>query len=610
MSTASSKSRARRQGSAASSRSKARAQIKTAPEDPPAPEISNRAWLISCLLILLVAAFLRLYDLALVPLHHDEGVNGNFLVRLVREGAYQYDPQNYHGPTLYYFAAIISWILRFLFGVEAQNRYGLNTVTIRMVTALFGLATIGLILTLRRRLGTIGALTAAALLAVSPGAIYLSRYFIHETLFVFFTLGIVVAGLKYYEDGHPIYLILASASSALLFATKETFIINAPVLLIAVVVTRFYLRLRTRNYKERNRLKYPAGDRSSFGERLREDIERLGGTTQLVMLGAFALAVFLAVAVLFYSSFFTNYPKGVADSLKTFQVWTRTGQSAHVHPYGKYLEWLTLQESPLLLLGIIGAAITVWRPKNSFALFSALWAFGTLAAYSLVPYKTPWLTLNMILPLALTAGWALQVLYESGGRESLKLVVAILVLGISVSGYQAIDLNFVNYDNDKKTIDLDFLKEPIHYQYYVYVYAHTRREILNLVNEINRIARVSGEGGRMGVTIVSPDYWPLPWYLRDYSRVGYYGRMTASTEPVVIASEAQRTEVLATFGERYQLVNSGLNPEGSYSLRPGVELLILVRRDIASRQHSSMIQVIIPSSSPTMSRPCSNALKD
>jgi len=189
----------------------------------------------------------------------------------------------------------------------------------------------------------------------------------------------------------------------------------------------------------------------------------------------------------------------------------------------------------------------------------------------------------MILPLVLIAGCALQALYEFGGRESLKLVVAILALAISVSGYQAIDLNFVNYDNDKKTIDLNF-QEPLHYQYYTYVYAHTRRETLNLVNEINRIARVSGEGSRMGVTIVSPDYWPLPWYLRDYSRVGYYGRMTASTEPVVIASEAQRAEVLATFGERYQLVNSELNPEGSYSLRPGVELLIFVRRYIASRQ--------------------------
>ena len=37
--------------------------------------------------IFLIAAVLRLYDLNLVPLHHDEGVNGNFLVRLVREGA-------------------------------------------------------------------------------------------------------------------------------------------------------------------------------------------------------------------------------------------------------------------------------------------------------------------------------------------------------------------------------------------------------------------------------------------------------------------------------------------------------------------------------------------
>src|SRR6185312_444990 len=113
------------------------------------------------------------------------------------------------------------WILRFLVGVDAQNRYGLNTITIRLVVALFGLATIVLVLTLRRRLGTVGALSAAALLAVSPGAVYLSRYFIHETLFVFFILGIVVASLKYYEDGHPVYLLLAAASTALLFATKE-----------------------------------------------------------------------------------------------------------------------------------------------------------------------------------------------------------------------------------------------------------------------------------------------------------------------------------------------------------------------------------------------------
>lgn len=64
--------------------------------------MSERAWRLSALGILSAGAFLRLYNLSLVPLHHDEGVNGNFLVTLVREGKYTYNPENYHGPTLYF----------------------------------------------------------------------------------------------------------------------------------------------------------------------------------------------------------------------------------------------------------------------------------------------------------------------------------------------------------------------------------------------------------------------------------------------------------------------------------------------------------------------------
>jgi uncharacterized protein (TIGR03663 family) len=173
-------------------------------EVPAVVAISERTWVIAGVAILFVAAFLRLYDLNLVPLHHDEGVNGNFLVRLVREGYYHYDPANYHGPTLYYFSAVYPWILRLLFGPNAQDHYGLTTIAIRCVPALFGIATVALVFTLRRNLGTIATLAAAFLLAISPGAIYLSRYFIHETLFVFFTLGIVVASLKYFEDAHPV----------------------------------------------------------------------------------------------------------------------------------------------------------------------------------------------------------------------------------------------------------------------------------------------------------------------------------------------------------------------------------------------------------------------
>ena len=502
-----------------------------------------------------VAAFLRLYHLPLVPFHHDEGVNGNFLVRLVRDGFYHYDPENYHGPTLYYFSAIIPWVIRFLFGTSAQNAYGLTTFNIRLVTALFGLGTIFLVLLLRRRLGAIGSLAAAALLAVSPGAVYLSRYFIHESLFVFFTLGIVVAAIKYYDDGHPVYLILAAASAALLFATKETWIISAGVLVLALLSTHIYRWLWRSMGLEGN----PAGGRhNSPSEWLQRTVKRLGGPVTVAIWTTVAIAICVTVGVLFYSSFFTNW-KGVSDSLKTFEVWTKTGTQAHVHMWWTYFQWLMQEESPLLLLGALGAIAAVLKPKNSLAVFCALWAFGILAAYSLVPYKTPWLALNFIVPLAIISGYAFQVLFELTGRELLRPIILVAAMALGISFYQTIVLNFFKYDDDR----------------YAYVYAHTRRETLDMLDQIDKVAKRSGTGFDTGITIVSPDYWPLPWYFRDYKRVGYYGRMSNSTEPIIIASEAQLSEVQTTLGDRYIQIDT------KFPLRPGVDLLLFVRKDVA-----------------------------
>ncbi|MEP6635391.1 MAG: flippase activity-associated protein Agl23 [Acidobacteriota bacterium] len=527
-------------------------------------EPSERVWRIGSISVMAIAAFLRLYNLNLVPLHHDEGVNGNFLVRLVREGFYQYDPANYHGPTIYYFAAIIPWTLRFLFGTSAQNAYGLTTVTIRLIPAFFGIVTIWLVLLLRKRLGTIGALSAALLLAISPGAVYLSRYFIHETLFVFFTLGVVVAGLNYWEDGHPVYLILASASAALLFATKETAIISAAVLVIALVVSYVYHNFRRRDLESGRERKRRAVVTANASEPA-SPVERLGGPRKIAVWGVIAILVFVLINVLFYSSFFTNYPKGVYDSLRTFDFWTKTGQQAHVHPLTTYISWLIRQEFPILFLGSIGAALLVWRPRNYFALFCAVWGVGILAAYSLIAYKTPWLALNFIVPLAMAGGYSLQMIWNERLGQ-IRMIVALLVLAVGLSGYQMVDLNFFNYDNDS--------------QYYVYVYAHTRRDTLAMLKQIDQVAERTKQGKLTGITIIAPEYWPLPWYLRDYTRVGYHGQITTSTEPVIIAAEGQGGEIEAKFGSDYKQVSSGLNPAGSYSLRPGVSFLLYVRRDV------------------------------
>lgn len=553
-------------------------------------EVSKKTWIIASVVILSVAALLRFYDLNLVPLHHDEGVNGNFLIRLVREGYYQYDPANYHGPTLYYFAALFPRILRTLFGVQTQNSVGLTTPAIRFIPALFGLGTVALILTLRRNLGTIATLSAAALLAISPGAVYLSRYFIHESQFVFFTLAIVVAGLKYYERANPTYLSLAALSVALLVATKETAIISVIVLGLALLLTYVYGTLRGQTHNTAKRKKGRSDSRSK-GQQL-SFVERAGGTANIAIWIVVAVAIFIIVNVLFYSSFFRNFPKGVWDAIKTFEFWSKTGKEAHGKPLTTYVWWLLLQESPLILLGAMGAMLAVFKPTKTLALFSGLWAFGLMAAYSLINYKTPWLSLSFIVPLSLCSGYAFQWIYEEFGQmgfgragQAVALgIVLILVTGsvpglvrayaqdkvhaaTFIPGYQTLDLNFRNYDND----------DP----YYVYVYAHTRRDLLRMLDEVERIAQRTHQGGQTGITIVSPEYWPLPWYLRDYTRVGYHGRMVQTNEPVIIASQGQASEVESTLGDRYQQVRSGLNGEGTFSLRPGVDLLLYTRRELA-----------------------------
>ena len=594
-------------------------------------EISERTWRISAATIVVVGALLRLVYLTLVPLHHDEGVNGNFLVSLVRNGTYTYDPNNYHGPTLYYFAAIIPWVARFLGGTSARDAYGLTTFNIRFVTVAFGVGTIVLTLMLRKRLGSIGALSAAALIAISPGAVYLSRYFIHESLFVFFTLGIIVAALKYYDTGAAVYLILAAISAALMTATKETWIINAPVLLIALITTAAYFWLRDK-FRER---------KSDPSEQPVQFLERCGGPVSLATVALMAFTVFIVVNVFFYSSFFTNYPKGVNDALLTLSLWRKRTEE-HAHPFLQYFEWLRQEEVPLLLLGAIGAGLAIWLANNRLALFLAQWSFGLLVGYSLVRYKTPWIGLNFIVPLALTSGYSLNHLYkkrnepwtilaiilvgillivfdrfvkfdygpqgkiahvswsldlstngltlvalvclaafagyvwyarDNGQRHPVNFWVAAAALAL-VMGYQMYQLNFVHYDDDK----------------YVYVYAHTRRETLVMLEQIDKVSNERKTGYDTGVAIVSPEYWPLPWYFRDYKRVGYYGKVTPTSEPVIIGQTGQEEEIKATFGEQYQQVDSSTlndprifpdrNPEGSFSLRPGVDLLLYVRRDV------------------------------
>jgi uncharacterized protein (TIGR03663 family) len=274
-----------------------------------------------------------------------------------------------------------------------------------------------------------------------------------------------------------------------------------------------------------------------------------------------AALLFVAVWVTFYSSFFTNFPQGLYDSFRTFGYWFKTSESAHVYDWTQYLRWMWQQDWPLLVLGGMGILVALWK-ANRFLVFCAFWSMGILAAYSLIGYKTPWCVLNMLLPLTLMAGYALQMLYERMrapvGKGSAGALTALVAAGaVGASLYQAIDVSFYHYDDDTQA----------------YVYAHTRRDFLELVDEVESIAADNPAGKDIGIVVMSPEHWPLPWYLRNYTHVGYWGKVIDTSEPILVVHENQVEEVERTLGARYRRVSN-------HDLRPGNVLVLYVRRDV------------------------------
>jgi Predicted membrane-bound mannosyltransferase len=569
----------------------------------------DRAWLLGCALVTAVAVFLRFYDLTLKPMHHDEGVNGHFLTTLFREGSYRYDPSNYHGPTLYYIALAFSKV------------FGLETFSVRASVAVFGVLMVAMIFFLRRYIGTVGSLAAGMFIALSPGMVYISRYFIHEIFFVFCSLCIVLGVLFFIEgrkpgalavgalalimlvcflppalnliklfnlqsqtavfvfqvalflieavlvflvvrmlmewnDGRPIYLLLASASLALFFATKETAFITVGTMLIAFVCIIIWRKVYGGMFEG----KLGDDDLAPVPLTWKTFRESLGGRQDCILILLASLVIFLYVGVVFFSSFFT-YAEGVVGAVKAYAFWTKTGSSDHTqNGYLAYLKWLWQLEAPILILSAIGILIAFLKARHRFAMFAGLWAFGLFLAYTLIPYKTPWLALSFILPMGISAGYAVNEIYMS--RDRLKRTAAGLIAAVAfgVLGYQTVDLNFYRYDDDELA----------------YVYAHTRRGFLDMVRQIEYYAEKSGKGENATVEIVSPDYWSLPWYLRNYPNATFHGRIVPanSSEMIVAKKGVQEDEVRYEYAPHYKLV-------GEYPLRPGVDLILLVRRDLA-----------------------------
>ena len=136
-------------------------------------------------------------------MHTDEAVHADkFGLDLLEQGIYQYDPNEYHGPTLNYFTLIPAWL-------AGERTYAeIDEVTLRIVPVVFGTALILLIAGLAGGLG-LEAVAAAVLAALSPAMVFYSRYYIQEMLLACFTLGLIVCGYRYVRTRSLVWALAA-----------------------------------------------------------------------------------------------------------------------------------------------------------------------------------------------------------------------------------------------------------------------------------------------------------------------------------------------------------------------------------------------------------------
>jgi uncharacterized protein (TIGR03663 family) len=519
------------------------------------------------ILAVIAAVWLRFYQIGVKPFHHDEGVNSHFLLNLAERGEYRYDPTNYHGPTLYYFAFF------------AMLVFGKNDFALRFTPALFGVLTVLMVWLLRKRLGPVGTPVAAFLMALSPGLVYFSRDFIHEISFGCFSLGVVVGAWRYLESKDFIWLALMATSAGLLFATKETAIITAVVLVIAAVCAAAWDVARSLN--ERGQFSLT----TLTGELKRELLNARPSLDHALT----AVLIFALINIFFYSSFFKNW-QGLPDAVKSVFLWTgRTRE--HEKDYLYYIGVLLKLELPLLI-GSLLAGIFIARRGARFWLFIAAWALGMTLAYSIIGYKTPWLMISFLIPMALLSGHAAQRIYSAAPLISLRLLwVAALVTVLIFNIRLARTVNFDKYDdNDNGSgyrvglgIGRNLGLIPSANGLYGYVYAQTDKAIFQLAQAIKIETDKLPSRDETPIYVSSPDYWPLPWYLRDYKNVDYSGRLPPApdgpaqiSQPIIIANVNQRISLDGLPGWR------ALPP--AFTLRPGVGLVIYVRDDNQNRQ--------------------------
>jgi uncharacterized protein (TIGR03663 family) len=485
----------------------------------------------SFLAIALLGFALRMAKLGARPMHTDEAVNACLVGQMLTGKAFRYDPVDRHGPALSALALPL---------VRAQGAHSFAELTemqLRLAPVLAGTVTLLLFGAAVELFGFTPCLLAAGLTAVAPLPVYYDRYFIHESVFAAASFALLVTGWRAWRRGGSApHAVLSGASAALMLACKETAVLHFLVLGLAGLG----VFLAEAHIHKKRRLKPPS---------------------RTVMLAA--VTTFLMLSLACYTwlgrewQVLSALPHALPYSL------ARASGEGHQKPVWYYLQLLASGWSGAILCGLaVGgcllAIFAIRRRADSPQLLLTIYASCLTSFYSLIPYKTPWLALNLWVPISLFCGLTTQTVYcKAISRSPRRYVIFWMALG----GLML--MTMVAHDTRQWVFHLPAdERNP-------YAYSHTSEDLLGLPAALDRLARERGISSPR-IAVIAADPWPLPWYLRKYSQTGFWqpGQDVGPADFYITSPEA---------ATRYEAQLHDLRPD-FFGVRPGV-LILLWSRD-------------------------------
>jgi uncharacterized protein (TIGR03663 family) len=454
-------------------------------------------------------------------MHTDEAVNAYIVGQILSGQAYTYDPQDRHGPAL---AALAVPLAR----IEGAKAFSdLTESGLRLTAVLAGTVTILLFGAAVEMFGFVPCLIAALLFACAPLPVYYDRYFIHESIFATATFGLILAGGRACKSHAVWQAVLAAACAALMLVCKETAILHFFALAAATLV--FWL-WNLRGKSPDSWWPKPA---------------------------LAAVITFLLLSVFLFTWFGSNWNAlpALLHAIPSFLA--RAGGEGHQKPFWYFAQLLAGGWSGGLVcaMACIGfLQIARKRDPEPFG-FLAFYSLILALIYSLIPYKTPWLALNFWLPIALFSGLAFESLWQRRtGHPALRITIpGCCILAGAVAAV------LIAHDTRQRVfVSPTDETNP-------YAYAHTSEDLLGLSTEIEEQARQNAIATPR-IAVIASDPWPLPWYLRHFSEVGFW-------RPDQQPGEANFYITSAEAAEEYGDQLKGLRPE-FFGVRPGVLIVL------------------------------------